>query len=331
MKKVYIIIPIYNTEKFLCRCLDSAFGQTYKNIEVVCVNDGSTDSSLTILNEYKNKHSNMILITKKNGGLSSARNAGLDYISDKDNSYIVFLDSDDYLSVDFVDKLMKTHLRTHSDIVCSAYYHDYLNGTIKKTSRQLTNSTLNIYEGLILLFKGKLQAHAPCKLFKGSIWNNLRFDESVFFMEDQAIMFEAFLKSNTISTTDWCGYYITISPNSLCRSVMSNKKILCALSSYKKACDYDFLMFNSEQQKTIKRESTNLFSGVFLMMYVRFSKNNATETEMKEWKRYKQFVDNNHLIQKFVPRNKKEKIKRLFYLYLRPLYKPFFTFFQKIS
>ena len=92
--KVSLIIPVYNVERYLKECLESAFNQTLKEIEVIAVNDGSTDNSLLILNEYKAKHKNMIIINQENKGLSEARNSGLRVAK---GEYIYFLDSDDYI------------------------------------------------------------------------------------------------------------------------------------------------------------------------------------------------------------------------------------------
>ena len=91
---VSIIVPIYNTEKYLRKCVDSILKQTYENLEVILVNDGSPDNSLEICREYERLDSRVKVINKKNGGLSSARNAGLEICTGK---YITFVDSDDYL------------------------------------------------------------------------------------------------------------------------------------------------------------------------------------------------------------------------------------------
>ena len=102
MPKFSIIIPVYNTSKYLDRCLDSIFNQYYKNYEVIIINDGSTDDSdIIIKNKIKTKK-NVLYISKDNGGLSSARNAGVNVSS---GEYLLFLDSDDYYCDGFLDKL----------------------------------------------------------------------------------------------------------------------------------------------------------------------------------------------------------------------------------
>ena len=104
-KKISVIVPVYNAEKYLKECLDSLINQTLKEIEIICVNDGSTDNSLTILNEYRRRDARVKVMTKKNGGQGCARNCALKCVSGK---YIVFVDSDDYLSLDALDNLYST-------------------------------------------------------------------------------------------------------------------------------------------------------------------------------------------------------------------------------
>jgi len=113
-KKVSIIIPVYNVEKYLAECLDSAICQDYDNIEIVAINDGSTDASLSILEEYRTRHRNIVIKSIPNQGLSIARNTGLEIAT---GEYILFLDSDDFIEKHTVSTCMK-HFRQHqTDIV----------------------------------------------------------------------------------------------------------------------------------------------------------------------------------------------------------------------
>lgn len=113
---VSVIIPAYNGEEFLCECLDSIFAQTLKNIEVICVNDGSTDGTAEVLLSYQTRHPDMIVITQENGGLSAARNAGLSVAT---GEYVDFLDCDDALQADALEKL---YLRASNDGLDMLFY-----------------------------------------------------------------------------------------------------------------------------------------------------------------------------------------------------------------
>ena len=104
MPKVSIVIPVYNVEKYLRECLDSVVNQSLRDIEIICINDGSTDNSFKILEEYKSKEIRLQVLSQKNGGQSKARNAGLEVAT---GEYIYFLDSDDYIKTDALEILYK--------------------------------------------------------------------------------------------------------------------------------------------------------------------------------------------------------------------------------
>ena len=101
MVKVSVVIPVYNVEDYLRDCLDSIVNQTLKDIEIICINDGSTDNSLEILEHYKSKDERIKVISQENGGISAARNKGIDLAS---GDYISFIDSDDYIDNNFYEK-----------------------------------------------------------------------------------------------------------------------------------------------------------------------------------------------------------------------------------
>ncbi len=122
-EKISIIVPVYNVEKYLEKCLDSIIGQTYRKIRIICVNDGSTDGSLAILEKYKKKDSRIEIVNKKNGGLSSARNAGLEHAK---TDYVMFCDSDDYYSTNICNELVKAIERDDSDLAICGINVEYL-------------------------------------------------------------------------------------------------------------------------------------------------------------------------------------------------------------
>ena len=121
MKRTSIIVPVYTTESYLMECFDSIYAQNQKEIEVIAVNDGSTDCSLCILEEIKKEHSDLIIVSQENKGLGSARNKGLEIAT---GEYIYFVDSDDYLA----DKTLET---------CYQYARDYKIGSASCRERVL--------------------------------------------------------------------------------------------------------------------------------------------------------------------------------------------------
>ena len=122
MPEISVIVPVYNVEKYLRQSLDSILNQTFSNIEIICVNDGSTDNSREILEEYKKKDSRIKIVDKKNGGLSSARNAGLKVATAE---YISFIDSDDWVERTMLEKLYNSMTSLDTDItICAVHQYD---------------------------------------------------------------------------------------------------------------------------------------------------------------------------------------------------------------
>ena len=125
MPKVSVIVPVYNVEKYIKKCLESLLNQTLQDIEIIIVNDGSKDNSVQIINNYINKYPNKIIyLEKENGGLSDARNFGIKYAS---GEYIAFLDSDDYAEKDTYQKMCELAKKENSDMVECDFYWEYPN------------------------------------------------------------------------------------------------------------------------------------------------------------------------------------------------------------
>lgn len=127
--KISIIVPVYNVERYLRKCLDSLINQTYKNIEIICVNDGSTDNSLDILNEYANKDKRIIVVNKKNGGISDARNVGISKVS---GEYMMFVDSDDWVDLETCEKSLDAMNKYSVDVVLYSYVREFDNKSLPK-------------------------------------------------------------------------------------------------------------------------------------------------------------------------------------------------------
>ena len=119
---ISVIVPIYNVEKYLERCLDSIIKQTYKNLDIILVDDGSIDNSTKICDEYVKKDSRIKVIHKENGGLSDARNVGID---NSDGKYICFIDSDDYIELDMIENLYDGIVKNNANICCCGKLLEY--------------------------------------------------------------------------------------------------------------------------------------------------------------------------------------------------------------
>ena len=196
---ITIIVPVYNTKDYLRDCLKSLKNQTYKNLEILLIDDGSTDGSPSILKKYKELDSRAKVILKKNGGLSSARNVGLDHAKGK---YIFFLDSDDYLELDAIEYLFKLIQKTKSPIsICSHYekrppkenLKDFNRNHLetKKLSVEVALKQMLNEQGFMLSAWGKLYSATIFKKTKS--YERIRFPENVLH-EDVGTTYKTFLR-----------------------------------------------------------------------------------------------------------------------------------------
>ena len=202
MKKVSIIIPIYNVEEYLSQCLDSIVNQTYSNLEVILINDGSTDNCLEICNKYINKY-NWKLINKKNGGLSSARNAGLKEFT---GDYVYFIDSDDWIKEDMIEVLVSLLENKKADIVECGIYWVYDNEIkIDNSDNDYLMNRKEVISSYLLQTK-KIHSAVWNKLYKKEIFNGLFFDE-VKLHEDGYFMYKALYNVKNFYLSSYTGYY----------------------------------------------------------------------------------------------------------------------------
>lgn len=229
---ISIIVPVYNMENYLSVCVDSILAQTYTNLEIILVNDGSKDSSAQICDEYAEKDTRIKVVHKANGGLSSARNAGMDIAT---GEYIGFVDSDDSIRPNFFEILYDNLLKTDSDVsVCR-----FLNCTTQEgdqtIAKQAENDliTFTSEESIINMFIGKhFVGHVCNKLFKAELVKDIRFFEELKNFEDAPFSFAAILRSKKICFTEQRLYNYLMRQGSILRQGF-NKNLLHALV----ACD----------------------------------------------------------------------------------------------
>ena len=180
-EKITVIVPVYNVENYLDKCLDSVIKQTYKNLEIIVVNDGSTDNSGTICQEYAQKDDRIVYIEKENGGLSDARNAGLDRMT---GSYVSFVDSDDWIELDYVETLYKKIIEYQADIAVGNYYSFneskgvFYFHVLGDSYYEKVYDNVSIFENLYESqeMKGFALISAWGKLYKAGLFEQLRFD-----------------------------------------------------------------------------------------------------------------------------------------------------------
>lgn len=170
---VSIIVPIFNVEKYLIRCIESIVNQTYSNLEIILVDDGSPDNCPQICDEWANKDSRIKVIHKENGGLSDARNAGIELAT---GEYISFIDSDDYVDLRFIELLLQTMLQENSDIVECKVVKFFENGAYETTSDDLATKDFSAEEALSALIDDKeLHQYVWNKFYKASLVDDILF------------------------------------------------------------------------------------------------------------------------------------------------------------
>ena len=211
MPKVSIIVPVYNVNKFLSKCLDSLINQTLKDIEIIVVNDGSTDNSQAIIDTYATNHKEIIkAYQKKNGGLSDARNFGLKKAT---GDFIGFVDSDDFVDIEMFEKLYNRAVETDSDIVVCSHNAVVLNkdNNIKtSTTHKIQSGYLfgkSIYESHSILAYSR--SYAWNKLYKREIISSFEFPKGQYY-EDSAIVYNILSKARKIEYLPDALYFYVI-------------------------------------------------------------------------------------------------------------------------
>ena len=193
---VSIIIPVYNTERYLQRCLDSVLNQTYKNIEIIIIDDGSTDCSLKICKQYANLDQRITLIHQDNAGVSVARNEGLKRAK---GEYVCLIDADDYLDHRYVE-IMQESIRKVDLVVCSSYILEESDGSFQSINTTNSDRFISKDEALLYLFKSD-GYHGWCwnKMFKLDIINSnsLCFEKKLKFCEDEYFCLQYILHINS--------------------------------------------------------------------------------------------------------------------------------------
>lgn len=250
MTNISIIIPVFNAQDYLERTVESIIKQEFKNIEIIFVNDGSTDNSLKVLKKISNKYSNVKVYTQSNKGVSSARNLGL---KQSTGEYIMFLDADDYLEKNALKKMYNVIIEKNSDI-CLGLTHvignyknkcDIKHNYFEESGKFIENNSIDI---LVDLLKNDsiFDLHSACaKLYKRDIINNIYFADGRSSNEDRYYLFRALCNSKKCVCLYDIVYLYEKHINSL-----SNKKIDMRIM--------DNIFFSEEMLKFIKNNIPEL-------------------------------------------------------------------------
>ena len=204
--KVTIVVPIYNVQEYIGRCLNSVLKQTYKNLEIICVDDCGQDKSMDIVEEYHKRYPEIIKIiySTENVGLGGARDKGIQRAS---GEYIFFIDSDDYVKEDYVEKYVETAKKENADLVVGGYIRDY--GAKYKEYPVKRDDPFFVW----------VNVSAWAKVYRTSFLkkNNLNFN-GIRIYEDECYIYKLLLKCPRKALIDYSGYYYWFNPQSITKS-----------------------------------------------------------------------------------------------------------------
>ena len=314
MPEISIIVPVYNVEKYLSKCIDSILNQTFNNFELILVDDGSTDSSIQICDEYRMKDKRIKVIHKQNGGLSSARNAGLDIALGK---YIGFVDSDDFIHKNMYQLLYSNLTKYNGDIsICrfgrifdgekSTNIEDSCN--VKVTEMTGYNALENLYNDKFLDF-----IVAWNKLYKREIFKDIRYPVGKIH-EDEFIIHRILYESKKVIYIDKILYYYYQRDNSIMGKKF-NLKSIDRVYAYKDRVDF----FRKKLFLQLQYKAECTFTGELFEVY--FKAKHILKLERNELKKIKKIFieDLKNLIKN--PKFKwKEKVMWIIFLISDNLY-----------
>lgn len=193
---ISVVVPIYKVEKYLNKCVDSIINQTYKNLEIILVDDGSPDNCGKICDDYAKKDSRIKVVHKENGGLSDARNAGMKIVT---GEYVSFIDSDDYVSLDFIETLYDISIKENNDIVECELYRFKEDDEIRISNTPIEIESFETKEALSMLIQEKqFRQHVWNKLYKSDIALKVIFEKGKL-NEDEFWTYQIFGQAKKVS------------------------------------------------------------------------------------------------------------------------------------
>lgn len=304
---ISIVVPVFNVEKYLEECLDSICKQTYSNIQIILVNDGSTDSSPEICEKYSELDKRISVLHKKNGGLSDARNYGIKFAK---GQYLIFVDSDDIISRDMVSYLYQLIKSSNSEVGICDPVHWFPDKEIKfgeETMRKVFSSEDAIVE---MLYQKSFLVSAWGKIYKKDLFNQIGFPFGMLF-EDSAIMYRLFDSTRNIVYGNAKLYGYRHRENSITTKEFSKR-------------DYDIIticneisQYFSNRSEELKKASTSYQTAGALRVYMNAPRNGDYEEEIKYCKNIIDKNLNKVLEDKSI--RKKMKIGLLIYKFAKPL------------
>lgn len=287
---ISVIVPVYNTAQYLRKCLNSIIDQTYKKLEIIVINDGSTDNSAEILEEYASKDARIKVVHQENGGLSKTRNVGLSLAT---GDYVSFVDSDDWIETNMYELMIATVLSEKANVVINPFafhFGDECQAFVNTNEKKVMSGK----EAVVEMLKGELfSGHVCNKIFDRHVVSTNMFDESVFIYEDILAVWDVLLKCDTVVWVDQHSYHYIMNPASIMHRKYDKRietgkkvaeKILCESTNISDECRVYARLFGLRMNQELCKRS----------YYVRKeSKNIYTDQYEKYCESVKQYYDKN--------------------------------------
>lgn len=294
---ISIIIPVYNVEKYLNRCLNSVINQTYNKLEIILVNDGSTDNSLRICQKYKQTDSRILILNQKNKGLSGARNSGLDIAS---GEYIGFVDSDDWIELNMFELMLQTMIQQEVGIVeCSLLRTLEVDNTIIRAGETIVEDRETSLNRII----SNQHFSVWRRLYKKELLNNIRFVEGKN-SEDVYFTISVFQKVRKIAYMKIDLYNYFIGGQSITRGGYRLK----TLDSIDAAIFLEKKINIKEISKELKLISTKFLLIILLYNYKQLFINNEIDSDLSHRKKIKVLINKHY---KFSLKNNQALLARI--------------------
>lgn len=282
--KISFIIPVYNVEEYLGQCLDSVLAQSYENFEAICIDDGSTDSSLNILKKYEKKDKRIKIISQKNQGVSVARNAGLDAAR---GEYISFVDSDDAIDAEFI-KTMLTALEENPQ--ADFAWVDVQKGSeLKKCDSKKAQAKIynHIFSHYLKRKKPKVLSSIWNKLYRRELLSNIRFPPNISIGEDLVFLYQILYVSKSAIHIPAQLYFYRYREGSAVRQKLTDKRVKDEFASAQTLLD---IFQNKKMPADINKRFNQYIAKRFLYNVIKFPKEKDKENFLFWVKKYMPYL-----------------------------------------
>lgn len=289
---ISVIVPVYNVEKYLRKCIDSIINQTYTNLEIILVDDGSPDNCGKICDEYSKKDNRIKVIHKENGGLSDARNVGIKSAKGK---YITLIDSDDYVTKDYVEFLYQLIKKYNAKVSVCKHIVKY-----EKSGKRFDTGTGKEYNLTpvdafkLMLYGNDMDVSAWAKMYDKELFENIEYPKGRLF-EDSATTYKLFDLCENIAFKSEAKYIYIIRENSITTNGFNSKKMDLIIST-NEMCNYLI-----EKYPELKHAADRRLMYAYLSTLTQLSKSSKKKTE-----KYNEYRDE---LMEYINKNRKEILK----------------------